>query len=251
MLVTPPKIEAEFRRDRFRVPAALVDVIPVNAPVAEAADKHRGILSCGEQERLARFTQAQDAASYLVAHVYLRLALGEALGTDPAGLTFGRSPCPDCGSTSGRPMVASSNGLEFSLSHTVGAVAVALSSSRVGVDIQAVGGGGHVGVLNALHPHEARFLRSLEADRREAALVRCWTRKEAVLKGLGSGVAHGVRTPLVGASESPGVVRGWCVYDVPVAPDWAAAVAYEAPTVDHPTPRTAGSNMGGSHDRNC
>lgn len=225
-----------------------MDVVPVDAQIVEAAREHLGVLSRQERERLARFARESDASSYLVAHVYLRLVLGKALGEDPAKLEFGRSPCPECGSAGGRPRVEPFTGLEFSLSHTEGAVAVAQSSVRVGVDVQVVGDARHTRVLGSLHPVEAQFVRGVGAGRREAALVRCWTRKEAVLKGLGSGVAHGVAWPLVGASERPGVVPGWCVYDVPVASGWAAAVACEAPGVDYPAPWPGGSSEEGSRD---
>lgn len=70
------------------------------------------------------------------------------------------------------------NELYFSLSHTPGAVAVALSESEIGLDLQAV---------RPISPAVMkRYLRSHESDPR--ICTRLWTEYEAYGKFLGCGI---------------------------------------------------------------
>lgn len=85
----------------------------------------------------------------------------------------------------------------LSLSHTRGLAAVALcAGADVGVDVERARGRHdleHVAV-GALAKEELRWWRSLPSGAREDALLTAWTRKEAVLKALGSGLAGGLRS---------------------------------------------------------
>ena len=55
----------------------------------------------------------------------------------------------------------------------------------------------------ALHPSELADLADLPADQRDLAALRCWARKEAVLKGIGTGLGIEPSTIEVGRRPEP------------------------------------------------
>src|SRR5205823_1938369 len=85
-----------------------------------------------------------------------------------------------------------------------------------------------------LHPAEQRDVAALEPVERAAAMLSCWVRKDAYLKGVGSGIAAGVGVDYVelGATfardstgAEPALPSGWTILDVPVPTGFAAATA--------------------------
>jgi 4'-phosphopantetheinyl transferase len=188
--------------------AVLPDDEPHDAVLAGAA------LSDDERDRAARFHRPRDRHAYVAAHTALRVMVGARLGMPARAVRFGREPCPLCGGPHGRPTVAGAGDLHVSLSRTDGVAAVALSPAVVGVDVESTGRAVTLDdLVVALHPAE------LPAADRDAALRR-WVRKEAYLKGLGTGL--GLDPATVDLSADP---PGWQVLDVPTAPDLLGAVA--------------------------
>lgn len=138
--------------------------------------------------------------------------------------------------------------LHVSLSHSGALAAIALSTAGLtGVDVEQVQD----------RPDNPRLARSMMSDfeylqwccttgsRRTAALFRAWTRKEAVLKALGTGLGGGLarvsaplgpvggrRLAMRGLPADAGPPGEWSVHDLPGRPGYAAAVAVR-------TPRTA------------
>lgn len=161
---------------------------------------------------------AGDVAWTIVAHW-----LSKITGIDVESLTFGNELCPRCLSKRGRPALEQVSGLYFSLSRSEEIVAVAVAPSPVGVDVQVHGPTNHE-LLRSLHRTERAFIRR-QPD--QVVLTRCWTRKEAVLKAMGVGVAHGVSHPLVGAGLSPFPVDGYELHDIALTSRFAAAIAHK------------------------
>lgn len=160
----------------------------------------------------------------LVGHVALRLLLGELTGCAPESLRFERR-CGHCGGSGhGKPALAGRSGLDFSLSHSGELALVAVASDRrVGADVERVRLRTDVLAIarGSLSARERRTIEAPGTDAaRRAAFFRCWTRKEAYLKGLGVGLAGGLDT-------DPDETRGWRVRSLQVPPGYAAAVAAE------------------------
>lgn len=134
-----------------------------------------------------------------------------------------------------RPARRGRGALHFSLSHSGDVAYLAFARVPVGVDVEAVPRAAAVAdVMGALHPAETAELTALpEADRR-VAMGRVWSRKEAYLKGTGTGLALGLADPYVGSGPTPATVPGWTLTDLPAPPGYAAALAL--PTAD-PAPR--------------
>ncbi len=196
---------------------------------ADRARELEGMLDDAERARLQGIRRAGDRDQYRVAHVVLRQLLGDRLGRDPARVRFFREPCPGCGGPHGRPAVPGLP-LHFSLSHAGDAVLVGFADSPVGVDVEkrpAPDLAAQVAseLAEVLHPAERAELSALPAGELPSAVARCWSRKEAYLKGVGIGLGGNPALTYVGTGAAPSAPPGWAVDDVPVFPGYAAARA--------------------------
>ncbi len=147
------------------------------------------LLSAVERERAARFAFVRDQASFVTTRAALRRLLGTAIGCEPAQVRL------DVGEYD-RPMLASEHAasLDFNVSHSGRLAAIALSPTlRVGVDVE---WHARKRSLRELVPQvmgraERELLEGLEDDGLfERAFYACWTRKEAIVKGIGVGISH-------------------------------------------------------------
>jgi 4'-phosphopantetheinyl transferase len=189
------------------------EAVPVDVWLVPSGPTDDRLLSEDERARASRFRRPADRATYVAAHTALRVLVGDRLGVAPKSVRLGCEDCPLCGGPHGRPTLlglpdepAGSGPLQFSLSRTAGLAAVALSSAVVGVDVEAATRPvGLDDLLAALHPRELPV-----ADR--TAALRLWVRKEAYLKGRGTGL--GLDPATVDLSSDP---PGWRILDVPVA----------------------------------
>jgi 4'-phosphopantetheinyl transferase len=160
-----------------------------------------------------------------VARAATRIVLGDALDMDPARVPISRR-CAHCGhATHGRPTVSGTAAISFSLSHSgaFGLLAVAAGGVRVGVDVEEVRPRRHLDALAArvLNDEEhAAWLAIDDPDDRLRAFLRAWTRKEAYVKALGTGLA----TPL---RDVPAQVEGWRTCALDLGPDRVAALALD------------------------
>lgn len=183
------------------------------------------VLDPEERRRAARFVRPADRDRYRAAHVALRRLLGAYLGTPPAKVELTREPCPGCGGPHGRPAVADGS-LHFSLSHAADLVLFAVADAPVGIDVEEVPAADALsGLTAALHPLERAELDAMPAPARPEAFARCWTRKEASLKGTGIGLGDDPAAVCVGVGPEPLAPEGWQLTDVAVAEGYAAACA--------------------------
>lgn len=191
------------------------------------------LLDGDELARAAAWRRPVDRARYVGRHVALRVILGERLGLPPATLAFGRAPCPLCGDAHGRPVLRDHDDVHFSLSSTGDVAAVALAPVPVGLDVEAVGRASADDLAAALDPVEQAAVAALHEPTRSRAALRCWARKEALLKGRGTGLGIDPDAVHVGVGPPARVPRpdGWVLADVPVPPDLVAAVAYRSAAV--------------------
>ena len=197
------------------------------------------LLDATERTRHAAFRRSADRERYAAAHIGLRHLLSAYLGQDPAEIVLGREPCPLCPEPHGRPRVPGAD-LHFSLSHSGDLVLFAFGRTPVGIDVEHLTDIDQADeVASVLHPRERAELAALAGDdtARLAAFGRCWCRKEAYLKGTGTGLAVPLDATYVGADVPPGRIPDWRLTDVEVAPGYAAALATRtaAPPV---SPRT-------------
>lgn len=159
----------------------------LDLPAAEAEPLAR-LLSEDEQARAARLLRPRDRARFTAARGGMRRVLGACLGAPPAALEFGFGPA-------GKPALA--GGPRFNLSHSGGQAALAVLAeaphgSCLGLDIEAVRDLAEPVAERFFAPAEVAALAAVPALQQAAGFFRLWTRKEAVIKAMGSGLAGGL-----------------------------------------------------------
>jgi 4'-phosphopantetheinyl transferase len=141
-------------------------------------------LSPEEQERAARFHFAIHRQRFVAGRGLLRAILAGYLGLAPAAVTFAYGP-------QGKPHLKD-DVLQFNLSHSNDLGLLGITDlPTIGVDVE------HIRPLQDLQamarrffaPGEVKRLLALPALTQEAAFFRCWTRKEALIKALGTGLS--------------------------------------------------------------
>ncbi|WP_053055698.1 4'-phosphopantetheinyl transferase family protein [Streptomyces malaysiense] len=207
-------------------------------------------LDASERERSASFARPEDRGRFTAAHGTLRAVLGSYLGVPPAEIRYARETCPCCGGPHGRPaLLGFPADLHFSLSHRSDLVLIGVAGEPIGVDVELVpdiGGSGELALM--LHPDEQREAWALDPVRRPQAVARLWTRKEAYLKGLGTGLGRDPAMDYIGlgAPDGPRPRVDWHFRDVPVDRGYVASVATRGPmTTTAPRPaRVTGPGTG-------
>jgi 4'-phosphopantetheinyl transferase len=196
-------------------------------------------LSEDERARAARVVSPRDRDRFVTSRAFLRHVLGRATACAPADVRFVYG-------AHGKPSLdATAEGIQFNLAHSeaLAVCVVARGCGDVGVDVE------HVRPLNDLDglvrltcgPGERARLEALEASQREGAFFEVWTRKEAVLKALGSGLARplGSLEVAFGPGQPPQVLSSDEPADLSMslrsfepAPGYLGAVATRGPVDD-------------------
>ncbi len=231
MLTAPPR-----RPPRHATVTVAVTAFDIGRPPTPADFE---LLSPDEQARAGRFRFDRDRSRFVVGRATLRRELGARLDADPSAIAFTYN-------TEGKPDVAQA-GIAFNLSNSddLGVLAVAAGAAHcIGVDVEMQHSrSAHLDELVARRffaPGEVERLLSLPGNERSAAFLRCWTRKEALLKALGGGLTlplHDFEVTL--EAEQPArilypsapLMQGeWTLADVSsIHPRCQAAVAVRAP----------------------
>lgn len=143
-----------------------------------------------ERDRAASFRSARDRRRFVAAHAALRRLLGDRLGILPGDVRFDRR-CRRCGHpTHGRPELVGGDLPSFSLARAGGIALVAVSDAgRIGADVEAVDRPWPAVGRVAFTPRERAWLAARDAHDQARLAAGLWTRKEAVVKALGVGLA--------------------------------------------------------------
>ena len=146
-------------------------------------------LNDDERARAARFHFAPDRARFVTSRIALRHILGEALGVEPAGVRFALG-------VHGKPEIVrdcNEGDWRFNLSHSGNISLIAVTQGRpVGIDVEILRRLPRqmIEILPSLSPAERLALRLVAEPARPTAFLRCWTRKEALIKAIGAGLTQ-------------------------------------------------------------
>ena len=205
-----------------------------------ARPEHLGLLNSAEVGRHERLQRPADRSRFLAAGVLLRAVVGGHLGCHPAEVPVTRV-CRTCEQPHGKPAVPGS-GLEVSISHAGDRVVVAVTRvAPVGVDVEQVTRRVDVDSMSrqVLAPAERAALAELPADGRLRGFFTYWTRKEALLKATGEGLATPMTSVQVSGADEPAALRAYAsrpelvghgtLLDLTAADGYAAALAVLGP----------------------
>jgi 4'-phosphopantetheinyl transferase len=155
-----------------------------SASLAEPVGALSDLLSIDEIERRDRYVFPHLRARYARGRGLLRLVLGRYLDAPGASLRFAYGAHQ-------KPAIVESE-LQFNLSHSGDQWLLAVSRDReVGVDIEATCAMDDFEAMARRYfaPGERQRLAALPPDQRLMAFYRGWTRKEAIMKATGEGLA--------------------------------------------------------------
>lgn len=146
-------------------------------------------LSAEEQERAARISHLGERKLFVAGRHLLQKAMAEATGVERIYTVAQHG--------TGKPYLAHGPScLDFSISHSGSAVAVAVSTSGpVGLDIERLAGVDPEAIESAFTAPELQSLSRVPAAERPIACLRAWSEKEAVAK------LHGAHRSGDGARE--------------------------------------------------
>ncbi|HET6998259.1 MAG TPA: 4'-phosphopantetheinyl transferase superfamily protein [Solirubrobacterales bacterium] len=188
-----------------------------------------GLLSGDELERAAQIGSASLRQRFLARRWMARALLARETGGDPRGLVLERR-CERCGKLHpASPLLAGGRSVWWSASNSGGLAAIAISASRVGIDIE----------RRRERPRWERIAERFYSEDERRALagsptrfLEFWTLKEAYLKALGLGLPGGLDrlectglSPSVGAWSTSAAHPGWRFQNLRPQPGFVAAVA--------------------------
>lgn len=220
---------AAVAEDEVRV--HLVDVAPGAAAVARLG----AWLSEDEQARARRFHFRADADRFVVSRAALRAILAAELGIAPGEVAFAYG-------AHGKPELApplDASGLRFSASHSGRFALHAVARGRpVGVDIERLRPVADLEAIAArtFSPRERAALGGLSGEAWQRGFFAAWTRKEAYVKALGTGLSHplerftvslvpGLPARLEHVEDDPGGPERFALEAIDPDPAYAAALA--------------------------
>jgi 4'-phosphopantetheinyl transferase len=187
-------------------------------------DGWRAILSTGEQERADRFRVAEDRQRFTVTRALLRTILGHYLRVAPQTLRFRYSEA-------GKPSLAAwpHTEITFNVTHSEDCALLAFGMGLdVGIDVEHLQLERNVVDLAKplFSPSDYRELLTMTETARKKTFLQVWTRKEALGKALGVGIAL---PP--GAYENAAAGSEWSICDIDVGEEYVAALAARTPSV--------------------
>lgn len=146
------------------------------------------LLAEDELDRAGRFCFELDRRRYVAGRAALRLSLAEVLGLAPDDISFSYGE-------QGKPSLSNKDCWRFNLSHSgnVGLIVIGSANvvDEVGIDVELFRPVDDWRMLAEANfsPQECRQLEGVPEEQRSRAFLSCWTRKEACVKALGTGLS--------------------------------------------------------------
>ena len=192
-----------------------------------------------ERARAGRFHFDELRRHFVVGRGFLRTLLARYLDAKPEAVRFSYGPY-------GKPMLDgkhSASSLRFNASHSgEWALYGLVQDHEIGVDVEFVKEDfATEGIAERFFSAgEVETLNALTNEEKPAAFFRCWTRKEAYIKAIGSGLSHPLDTfdvtlapgepaALLRVEREPEAITRWSLFDLNVETGYAAALAVEGP----------------------
>lgn len=139
-----------------------------------------------EESRRAEGMAAIPRRQFIAARTLLRSLLGSYLSAEPGSIeiVYNATGKPRLGNTH------ADHGLHFNVSHSQNRALLAFGRSPLGIDLETIRPLRNMERLASrfLSDQESQALSDLPAPVRSRAFFACWTRKEAYVKAIGTGI---------------------------------------------------------------
>jgi 4'-phosphopantetheinyl transferase len=200
-------------------------------------DSDWSVLSQEETLRARRFVYPQDRDRYVRAHAAMRTLLSGYTGIDAARIIFATLAY-------GKPQIECDSGtqpIHFNLTHSASIAALAVSRDYdLGIDLEQVQPIDPEIANDHFSPSELLTLNSLPPALWLSGFYRCWTSKEALLKGEGMGLnlpldgfnveVHPQRPPaLIAVAPHINIPLAWTLVELKPADDFVGTLAVHDP----------------------
>lgn len=216
----------------------LFRLVSLELPEGER-ERLAGLPTADELRRGERLLDRAKGEQFVVGRGVLREVLAGVIGVEPGEIRFSVGEF-------GKPYLSEQPegaSVSFNVSHAGSYLLLAIShGAEVGVDLEAVRQELDFAPMARRYfsEREQEELFSLPPEEQLAAFYRCWTRKEAYLKGTGTGFSQpctsfdmsllpGQPPRLLAHRGSPTEVDSWSIHDLPVPQGYCAAVAIWTP----------------------
>lgn len=197
------------------------------------------VLSTWERARAGRFRFPRDKDNYIIRHGMLRMLLGAYAGQSPADLDIRIGAY-------GKPELRNACGgskIHFNLSHSADVSLYGFTGAcPIGVDVESVRPvPQHERIAREYFSQaESERLMNLAEEARTEYFFDLWTRKEALVKAMGTGLGNAQAARQVSLLEpessefmgsAPGTSDEWNVRSFSPREGYVAAVAFQDPNL--------------------
>jgi 4'-phosphopantetheinyl transferase len=195
-----------------------------------------GLLSAAELQRAQGIGHRATREQFVRTRALLRLLLGRCTGRPPASLVL------DDANGEAPRLAGNGWGLYFNVSHSYEWAAVAAARFPIGIDIERIDAGHDWQPIADIlfHPGERQRLQHTAPAARAGFFFETWTRKEAYLKGIGTGLRldpASFDTTAPGgavAGAAPASAERWYTQPLGAPAGYAAALAIRGPALATP-----------------
>jgi 4'-phosphopantetheinyl transferase len=145
-------------------------------------DNYFNILNSVEKEKASKFKQYVHKKYYILSHAILRLLLSKYINVAPELISIHEDEY-------GKPFLKSYN-IHFNISHSNTKLAIAIAKFDIGIDIEYINPNFDIHQISdiALSENEKLNINRLKGDFQKELFYSYWTKKEALLKGVGTGI---------------------------------------------------------------
>lgn len=193
------------------------------------------LLDAEERGVYERYRVDRKKIEFLLGRVLLKRLLAERLDCEPIHVRFVKNKY-------GKLFLnQESQPVEFNLTHSGQVIACALAPLLIGVDVEQAQKNYLDVMASAFTPEEQAYVRSEPAELQVAAFCRIWTRKEAYVKAVGTGLSISPDTFSVPIFETYGGnaadmqgtdVQRWAYYTCHLLDDYVLSLAVAADGVE-------------------
>lgn len=200
-------------------------------------EKFNDLLSDDERKKIEQYKFPNDRKRAGESFLYCRLIISNYINTNPRMIVFNKA-------SFGKPKIFEPNnsGIQFNYSNTEGKFLFALSNkSEIGIDIEFIKALTDVDSLSEKYfsNDEFSFYKALPTyELKLNFFYRIWTRKEALLKGLGTGINDEMKNISVILNDSPNKSelnikfnnQIWQIEDLQLQDNFIGSIAYNSAT---------------------